>query len=759
MTLATGDRLGSYEVLELIGAGGMGEVHRARDTRLHRDVALKVLPEARRLDTEALQRFEREARLLASLNHPNIATLHGGPAMRCKTSVSGSRRPFRGGSLALLALAMAMPAAGQAPAFDAADYALLPDIRQSELSPDGALLAMLFAAENDGSSLNLYDVHGRSEPISVFDLGRDLTLDWLSWSGAGWLVARTTELRLSRFGDTYGVPGLMALQPGIDGAYPLTLVTDEGEWHPLDLVDALPEYPEHVLITAYPPAGSGPVLITLNMTHPSLMPERIVEQRVLTGSRIPETDRAPDRMITPTSVPDHGQGRVMQWYHDAAGRLRMIRVLEGDAVRILALGPDRTHWVMLHERSIHDAAIFEPLVFDAKDDDLLYVVSKHTGDALGLYSYRMSSSELVREFFAQQHPDMFEVIFDRARKRIEGIRFADGPDGVHWLNEELAGVIAELRRLLPDGDLNLVSHDEGYGTFVLQQSSIDFPPKLHLYRKAARSLDELGPVYPKLAPIPVETQHQSIAASTGQRVLLDVLQPLVADGTPAERRPTIVVAANGPRNGPLRFQPTIHRLVRSGYNVALVRTVSDLYFRVDDTYPWNPVSTEALEAAVDWLAENGIGDPALTCLLGGDDSALSLLQAAGRRDYACVVLEDPLVDFDDLERSNSRYFDLALSRARRAIPEQPRTLASRESRESAFKPTVFVGYPAGRSSIPPSQHQSLRRDLRRAWVRHKVVEYYAPRLDERIEYIRGMDEFLAAYLRGFRAMMRSRPEQ
>jgi eukaryotic-like serine/threonine-protein kinase len=77
MALAAGHRLGSYEVLELIGAGGMGEVYRARDTRLHRDVALKVLPDARRLDSEALQRFEREARLLASLNHPNIATLHG----------------------------------------------------------------------------------------------------------------------------------------------------------------------------------------------------------------------------------------------------------------------------------------------------------------------------------------------------------------------------------------------------------------------------------------------------------------------------------------------------------------------------------------------------------------------------------------------------------------------------------------------------------------------------------------------------------
>jgi eukaryotic-like serine/threonine-protein kinase len=77
MTLAAGDQLGSYEVIELIGMGGMGEVYRARDTRLHRDVAVKVLNDAHRVDPESLQRFEREALLLASLNHPNIATLHG----------------------------------------------------------------------------------------------------------------------------------------------------------------------------------------------------------------------------------------------------------------------------------------------------------------------------------------------------------------------------------------------------------------------------------------------------------------------------------------------------------------------------------------------------------------------------------------------------------------------------------------------------------------------------------------------------------
>jgi serine/threonine protein kinase len=75
MSLSEGTRLGAYEILTLIGAGGMGEVYRARDTKLGRDVAIKVLPEIFSQDKERLARFEREARLLASLNHPNIATL------------------------------------------------------------------------------------------------------------------------------------------------------------------------------------------------------------------------------------------------------------------------------------------------------------------------------------------------------------------------------------------------------------------------------------------------------------------------------------------------------------------------------------------------------------------------------------------------------------------------------------------------------------------------------------------------------------
>jgi len=72
MTLAVGDRLGRYEILDALGAGGMGEVYRARDTALDRDVAVKVLPETMAQDPDRLIRFEREAKAVARLAHPNI---------------------------------------------------------------------------------------------------------------------------------------------------------------------------------------------------------------------------------------------------------------------------------------------------------------------------------------------------------------------------------------------------------------------------------------------------------------------------------------------------------------------------------------------------------------------------------------------------------------------------------------------------------------------------------------------------------------
>ena len=76
LTLATGTRLGPYEIIAPLGAGGMGEVYRARDTRLGREVAVKVLPAAISTDPDRLRRFEQEARAAGVLNHPNITAVY-----------------------------------------------------------------------------------------------------------------------------------------------------------------------------------------------------------------------------------------------------------------------------------------------------------------------------------------------------------------------------------------------------------------------------------------------------------------------------------------------------------------------------------------------------------------------------------------------------------------------------------------------------------------------------------------------------------
>ncbi len=77
MPLTAGTRLGPYEIVDALGAGGMGEVYRARDTKLGRSVALKTIPDSFASDVERLARFEREARTLATLNHPHIAQIYG----------------------------------------------------------------------------------------------------------------------------------------------------------------------------------------------------------------------------------------------------------------------------------------------------------------------------------------------------------------------------------------------------------------------------------------------------------------------------------------------------------------------------------------------------------------------------------------------------------------------------------------------------------------------------------------------------------
>ena len=90
-----GEMLGPYRVVSELGAGGMGEVYRARDTKLDRDVALKILPDAVASDPDRLMRFEREAKTLAALNHPNIAAIYGVEGQLGRTERPASDRGGR----------------------------------------------------------------------------------------------------------------------------------------------------------------------------------------------------------------------------------------------------------------------------------------------------------------------------------------------------------------------------------------------------------------------------------------------------------------------------------------------------------------------------------------------------------------------------------------------------------------------------------------------------------------------------------------
>ena len=97
MPLSAGTRLGPYEIVTAIGAGGMGEVYKARDTRLERTVAIKVLPPALAADPEFRARFEREAKSISALNHPHICTLYdvGDSGRRLRTSSWSTSRARR----------------------------------------------------------------------------------------------------------------------------------------------------------------------------------------------------------------------------------------------------------------------------------------------------------------------------------------------------------------------------------------------------------------------------------------------------------------------------------------------------------------------------------------------------------------------------------------------------------------------------------------------------------------------------------------
>jgi Tol biopolymer transport system component len=186
LALVPGSRLGPYEILAAIGAGGMGEVYRARDTNLGREVAIKVLPEAFAADAERVARFDREARVLASLNHPNIAAIYGlerTPAATCLVMelAFGETLAARiGGAHRAIALDEALPVAVQiASALEAAHEKgiIHRDLKPANivLTRDGQVKVLDFglakAIDANGASLDVMNSPTITSPASLSSVG------------------------------------------------------------------------------------------------------------------------------------------------------------------------------------------------------------------------------------------------------------------------------------------------------------------------------------------------------------------------------------------------------------------------------------------------------------------------------------------------------------------------------------------------------------------------------------------------------------
>jgi serine/threonine-protein kinase len=193
MSLVTGNRIGVYEIIGAIGAGGMGEVYRARDTQLDREVAIKILPAVFALDAERLARFEREAKTLASLNHPHIAQIYG-------------LEPFDGGRALVMELV------------DGED--LSARIARGPVALDDALAIARQVAEALEASHERGIIHRDLKPanikvrddgtVKVLDFGLAKALDASSVSGVDLVNSPTITSPATQLGTILGTAAYMA---------------------------------------------------------------------------------------------------------------------------------------------------------------------------------------------------------------------------------------------------------------------------------------------------------------------------------------------------------------------------------------------------------------------------------------------------------------------------------------------------------------------------------------------------------------------
>ena len=494
------------------------------------------------------------------------------------------------------------------------------------------------------------------------------------------------------------------------------------------VVDMLPDDPDHVLIAYFRDRNDGSgryrVLYRLGISP---------EPGAVTLERYSPRRR-----------------NAQQWYLDHQDIPRLVTEIDGTTIRMYHRAPEAQRWDQVAEFKVEDRTIFEPVLFDAVDLDLLYVASTGDDGIVGLYGYRISTGSIEHELFVpEKPPEIFDVVQDPGRSEIHGVRYGSAPEDVVWFNDTQQKLIENARQKLPGWDLRIASSSLDYSVLALLATASDRPGRYYLYWPETGQVVDVGSVYPALQATSLShLEYVHFRASDGAERPGFLNLPGGISNPPADPLPTVVIPyGDTDSKDHSRFAPLVQMLTSKGIAVFQMN-----YFRVPTFFhpgyrTWHPEDHHDVAISTRWLIDEGISDPARVCIYGEGGGGFAVLSAVIENPglYACVVSVNGINDLRELKNQfrYSNYRQPVYAMLGDVRNRYLNTLSPVSRAEEINIPVLLVHdktIPINRAH-PVSQSNNMARALQNAGVDHSLVLLEDSGRNEQHRFLSMLDGF------------------
>lgn len=628
----------------------------------------------------------------------------------------------------------------------------LPFMTQVEISPDGRYVAALVAGSNRSHDVVIYDLTqlGKVPPFRA--PSGDWSVNWIHWKSANRLLVSTRKADVRRQLEQQvdsietrlwamnadGSDLKRLVQPktrakstsaeslGADG---VVQVADR-------VVDFLPDDPRNILMAFNPQQPARPRLYTVDVYK-----DRQVE-------------------VEPASS-------IIQWWtRDQQGRVRLGQGRSvGDPQAELATyhrASEKDDWQEIWNEGKRNAS-FDPVIFDPKDPDVLYVISDHENGRLGLYRYRISSSEFIDKLFLHPEVDLSEVVLDPKGKSVEGVRYITDLTQSEWFSGPMGDIHRDIRAQLPGWVIAVESRALDDSRMVVRAAAPDHSPRYYLYEPSTKKLQYFGYTHAGLDEhdlariLPVRYK-----ARDGLEIPAYLTLPLGATNPPARPLPTVVMPHGGPEARDYAdFDPVVQMLANHGYAVFQMNFRGSAGFgagfKAAGQKEWGEAMQDDITDGTRWIVESGIADPARICIVGGSYGGYAALMGIVKEPgmYRCAVSLNGVTDLPDLVASRRDYVGGARSTSRR-IGELWRDKDKLERNSPArraadIQSPVLLVHGTDDRVVPVAQSRKMADALRSAGKTHQYLElegedHWLTHADTRLRYFEALDRFLGQQL-------------